>query len=58
MDTDGEEKESRKIENFVFLTSGGEATNLEKIEALYAYVRSWYMEEEDNIPLPDCKGVD
>ena len=42
----------------LFPTGGGEATNPENVEALYASVRSWYMEEEDNIPFPDCKGVD
>ena len=42
----------------VFLTGGGETTNPEKMEALYASVRSWGTEEEDDIPFPSWKGVD
>ena len=42
----------------VFLTGVGEATNPEKIEDLYASVRSWSTEEEYDIPFPYWKGVD
>ena len=42
----------------VFLTGGGEATNPEKMEALYVSVQSWGTEEEDDIIFPYCKGVD
>ena len=42
----------------LLLPGGDEATNTEKMEALYASVRSWGTEEEDNIPFPDWKGVD
>ena len=42
----------------VFPTGGGEATNLENIEALYASVRSWGMKEEGGILFPPWKGVD
>ena len=41
----------------VFPTGGGEATNPDNVEALYAYVRSWVTEEEENIPFPDWKEV-
>ena len=41
----------------VFPTGGGESKNLEKMEALYVYVRKWGMEEEDGIPFSSCKVV-
>ena len=41
-----------------FPIGGGEATNLENMEALYASVRSWVKEEEDNITFQIWKGVD
>ena len=41
-----------------FTKGGCEATNLENMEALYASIRSWGMEEEGNIPFPSWKGVD
>ena len=41
----------------VFPTGGGEATNPENMEALYASIRSWGTEEEDKITSPDLKGV-
>ena len=53
VDTDGEEKESRRKDTVIFLTGGGEATNPDNIEALYAFVRSWGTEEEDDIPFTD-----
>ena len=37
---------------------GGELKNPEKMEDLYASVRSWGMEEEDGIPFTDWKVVD
>ena len=42
----------------VFPTVGGEATNPSNMEPLYASVRSWVIEKEDDIPLPDWKVVD
>ena len=36
----------------------GEAINLENMEDLYAYVRSWGTGEEDGIPFTDWKVVD
>ena len=41
VDADGEENERRRKEKVVFPTGGGEATKPEKMEALYASVRSW-----------------
>ena len=38
--------------------SGGEATNPKTMEDLYASVRYWGTEEEDDIHFPDWKGVD
>ena len=57
MDTDGQEKERIRKEKVVFPTSGGEATNTEKIEALYTSIRSRGTEGEDGIPFPSWKGV-
>ena len=37
---------------------GGEDTKPENMEALYAYIRLWGTEEEDNTPFPYWKGVD
>ena len=54
----GEEKDSIIKYKGVFLTGGGEDTNPENMETLYASVQSWGTEEEDNIPFPDWKGVD
>ena len=42
----------------VLPTSGGEATNLEKMKALYESVQSWGTEEEGSIPFTYWKGVD
>ena len=42
----------------VFLTGGGEATNPENMEALYASVRSWGTEKEYYIPFEEWKEVD
>ena len=58
VDTDGEEKERRRRYKVVLLTSGVKSTNLENIEALYAYVLSWVKEEEEDVPFLTCKGVD
>ena len=58
MDTVGEENNRRRKEKVVFLTSGGEATKPENMEALYASVWSWFTEEEDGTLLPNRKGVD
>ena len=58
MDTDIEECRGEEKKKLVLPTGGGEATNPEKTEALYASVRSWVTEEEDGITLPSYKGVD
>ena len=58
MDTVGEGKKRRRKETVVFLKGVGESTNPENMEDLYASVRSWGTEEEDDIPFPDWKGVD
>ena len=42
----------------VLSTGGGEATNPEKMEDLYASIRYWGMEEEDNTTFPSWKGDD
>ena len=39
-------------------TGGGEATKSKDMKALYAYVRSWGMEEEDGNPFLYWKVVD
>ena len=57
-DKDGEEKERRRRYKVVLLTSGVKSTNLENIEALYAYVLSWVKEEEEDVPFLTWKGVD
>ena len=57
VDTDEEEKESRRKYMSIFPTLGGEATNLEKMEYLYASVWSQGMEEEYGVPFPECKVV-
>ena len=57
VDTVGEENERSRKEKVVFPTGGGESTNTEKTEALYIPVRSWGIEEEDEIPFPDWKGI-
>ena len=49
--------EEKKIK-VVFPTGGGESTNPEKTEALYASIQSWGTVEEGNIPFPYWKGVD
>ena len=41
----------------VFYTGGGEATNPEKTEDLYASVQSWGTEEEDDITFSTWEGV-
>ena len=41
----------------VLPTGVDEAANPDKMEALYASVRSWGTEEEYTIPFPDQKGV-
>ena len=41
----------------VFPTGGGESTNPENMEALYAFIRLWGTEEEGDIPFPSWKGV-
>ena len=58
VDIVGEENERRRTEKVVLLTGGGEYTNPENMEALYASIQSWSTEEEDDILFPDCKGVD
>ena len=58
VDTDRKEKERRRKEKVVLPTGGGEATNTEKIEDLYASVQSWGSEQEGNLPFPSWKGVD
>ena len=42
----------------IFLTGGGEATNTENMEGLYASVRSWGTEEEDDTTFTDWKEID
>ena len=42
----------------VLPTGGGDATILENMEALYANLWSWGMEEEDGITFSDWKEVD
>ena len=51
-DTDGEEKEKRRKDKVVFQTDGGESTNPESMEALYASLQSWGTEKEDDITFP------
>ena len=46
MGTDGEENIRRGKDMGAFLMGGGEATNPENMEVLYASIRSWGMEEE------------
>ena len=58
VDTDRNEKERRIKYTVAFLMVEDETTNPEKTEALYESVRSWGMEEEDNINFTDWKGVD
>ena len=58
VDTVGEENERRIKEKVVFPTGGDESKNTENMEDLYASVRSWVTEEEDEIHFPYCKGVD
>ena len=58
VDIVGEVNDRRIKDKVVFPTGGGEATNPENIEALYASVRSWGAEEENDIPFPDWKVVD
>ena len=41
MDKDGEEKERRIKDKVLFPTGGCEATNPEKMQALYVYVQEW-----------------
>ena len=48
----------RRKEKLVFPKSGGEAKKPENMEALYASVRSWGTEEEDDIPFPSWKRVE
>ena len=45
VDTYGEEKERIRKDKGVFLTGGGETTNPENMETLYAFLRSQGMEE-------------
>ena len=49
----GEKNKRRRKEKVVFPTGGGEAKTPENVETLYAYVRSWGTEEEDDITFPD-----
>ena len=58
VDTDRRDKERIRKEKAVFPTGGYEAKNPEKMEALYAYVRSWGTEEESAITFTSWKGVD
>ena len=39
-------------------TGGGDYTRTENMEAMYALVRSWGMDEDEYIPLPEYKEVD
>ena len=48
VDTYGKEKEKTRKYKVVLLKGGGEDTNLENMEALYASIRSWGTEEEDD----------
>ena len=50
---DREEEEMIRKEKVVFSMGEGEAINLENMEDLYAYVRSWGTGEEDGIPFTD-----
>ena len=58
MDTVGEENERKRKEKVVFLTGGGEATNPENMGDLYAFVRSWCTEQDEDIHFLPWKGVD
>ena len=57
-DIDGEEKE-RIIKYMEVLPRDRVDPKIPgNMEVLYASIRSWGTEEEDNTPLPYCKGVD
>ena len=58
VDTDRNEKERRIKYTVAFLIVEDETKNPEKTEDLQESVRSWGMEEEDNINFTDWKGVD
>ena len=58
VDTYGKENERIRKYKVVLQKGGGEDTNLENMEDLYAAIRSWVTEEEDDIPFPSWKGVD
>ena len=58
VDTDGKENERIRKYKVVLSKGGGEDTNLENMESLYASVRLWGTEEEDEITFPPWKGVD
>ena len=45
VDKDGEEKNRRRKEKAILTTEGGETTSPENIEALYASIVLWGMEE-------------
>ena len=48
----------RRKEKVSCPSCGGESTNPENMEALYASVQSWGTEEEGDIPFPSWQGVD
>ena len=54
----GDEKEMKRKYTTVLSAQGGEAEILEKIKDLYASIIPWVMEEEDDTPFTDWKGVD
>ena len=57
VDTCRKDKGKKIKDKVVLPTGGGEATEPEKMEALYESVRSWVTEKEDNIPFPYWKEV-
>ena len=57
MYTDREENKRSRKEKVVFPTGIVEYTNPEKVEALYASIRSWVTKEEDATPFTDWKVV-
>ena len=57
MDTDWEVNYSKRKDTARFLPGGGEDTIPVNMESLYASVRSWVMEEDDNTHFPYWKLV-
>ena len=57
VDTVWEENKGSKKRKVIFPTGRGESTKPEKIEALYAHVRSWGAKEENDIHFPEWRVV-